>query len=222
MVTQEFSLGGKQKVFIKLKSDCNKDFFDSQQIMLFVNSGIINNPIGGQIDFASPWFFRGVLKGSYSYQTNMKENEFQNGQIELSHYVSNCDFDMDFKWNYRKVSFNNDLSSKTYALETDLNIRSIKLIAGYSYLDFRRIETTSNETLSGVLIGFGTYLNMPLRPTLTGKVSLYKSRVEYQVSIQGEHKWFQCFIKFYKLNSFDELSLGIGTRIGYRLKRQRK
>ena len=221
-VAQEYSLNGKQQVFIKLKSDCNKDFFDSQQIILFAKSGLINNPVGGQIDFASPWLYRGVLKGSYSYQTNLKENEFQNAQIELSHYVSNCDFDMDFRWNYRQVSLSNDLDSKAYSLETDLNIRNIKLIAGYSHLDFRRMETGDNETLSGVLIGFGTYLNIPLHPTLTGKVSLYNNRAEYQASIQGGHKWFQCFIKYYKLNSFNELSLGIGTRIGYRLKRQRR
>jgi len=129
---------------------------------------------------------------------------------------------MDFRWNYRQVSYENDLDSRAYSLETDLNINSIKLIAGYSHLDFKRIETTNDETLSGVLIGVGTFINMPLHPTLIGKVSLFKDRVEYQASIQGGYRWFHCFVKFYKLNSFDELSLGIGHGIGYRLKRKRR
>ena len=222
MVTQEYSLNGKQQVFIKLKSDCNKDFFDSQQIMLFAKVGVINDPLGGQIDFASPWTRIGVLKGSSSYQTNLRENEFQNAQIELSHFVFNCDFDMDFKWSYRQVSLNKDLNSNAYSLETNFNTRNITLIAGYSHLDFRRIETVSNEILSGALIGVGTYLNIPFHPTLTGKVSLYNGRIEYQAAIQGGHRWFQCFIKYYKLNSFSELSLGFGTSINYRLKRQRR
>jgi hypothetical protein len=220
MVTQEYSLNGRQQVFIKLKLDCNKDFFDSQQIMLFAKVGMINDPVGGQIDFASPWTRIGVLKGSYSYQTDLRKNQFQNAQIELSHYVSNCDFDMDFKWDYRQVSLNKDLNSNAYSLETDFNTRNVKLIAGYSHLDFRRIESPSNEILSGVLIGVGTYLNLPFHPTLTGKVCLYNGRIEYQAIVQGGHRRLLCIIKYYKLNSFSELSLGIGTSINYRLKRQ--
>lgn len=222
MVTQEVPLKGRTQIIVLAKWDCNKDFFDSQQIFFYANNGLINNGLGGQLEVASPWIFGGVVKGLYSYQTNLKENELQIAQLELSHYISNCDFDMDFRWNYRQVSFGNDFDSRGNSFETDLNFRNVKLIAGYTHLNFHRIETGGDKGLSGVLIGAGTSFNTPLYPTLTGKVSLYRNRLEYQASIQGSFKDFLCFVKFYKLDSFNELSLGIGTALGYRLKSQRK
>ena len=221
MVTQEYSLKGQQQVFIKMKTDCNKDFFDSQRIEIYANSGLLNDPIGGQITVVSLMVLRGVIKGSFSYQSNLEENEFRNDQIDLSHYVSNCDFDMDFRWNYKTVSFSNELNSKAYSFETDLNLRKVKIIAGYSHLDFRKTEITYNKNLSGIVIGIGTYFNIPLYPAAIIKVALYKGKVEYQASIQGGHKRFLCFVKFYKLDVFNELSVGIGSRLGYRLKRKK-
>lgn len=221
MVTKEYPLDGQKQIVVKTKWDCNKDFFDSQQIGVLFNTGVINTPIGGQIELASPWVLGGVLKGSYSYQTNLSENIYHNGKIEFAHYISNCDFDIDFSWNYRNVSFDNSINYLVNSIESDLNIRNIKLIAGYTQLDFSKIDEINEGKLSGMLIGFGTYFNMPLYPSFEAKISFYKNKIEYQASIEGSHKWFQCFMKFYKLNTFNELSIGIGTLIGYRLKRQK-
>jgi hypothetical protein len=222
-ITQERLPKGKQRLFIEMKPDCFIDFFDSHKIIIYANSGVINNPLGGQIEIASPDIYHGVVKGMFAYQTNLNKDKFQNGQFELSHYISNCDFDIDFRLNYRQVSFDDNFDSRAYSFETDLNVRNIKLIAGYSHLDFDRIETIDKETLSGVLIGVGSSeLNIPLYPTVMGKVSLYRNKIEYQAAIQGGYQWFHCFIKFYKLNSFSELSLGIGTSISYRPKRRRR
>lgn len=222
MRTQEFPLKGKNNILVIAKWDCNKDFFDSQQILLCANSGVINDPFGIQIELASPWFLGGVIKGLFSYQTNLKENEFYNGQIELSHYISNCDLDMDFMWSTRHVSIDKDISSIANSIETALNLRNIRLVLGYSHLNFNRIETINNESLPGIIFGAGTSFNMPLRPTVLGKLSIYNSIVEYQASIQCGYKRFSCLVKYYKLNSFNELSLGLGLRFGYRIKRQKK
>jgi hypothetical protein len=222
MRTQEFPLKGRKDILVIGKWDCNKDFFDSQQILLYANSGIINDPLGIQIELASPWFLGGVIKGLFSYQTNLKENEFYNGQIELSHYISNCDFDMDFMWSIRQVAFDKDISSTANSIETALNLRNIKLVLGYSHLNFSRIETIDNESLPGIIFGVGTSFNMPLRPTVLGKLSVYNSRLEYQAFVQGGYKRFSCFVKYYKLNSFNELSIGLGIGFGYWLKGQKK
>lgn len=219
--TQEFELKGKREIFVTLKLDCNKDFFDTNEVHVYVNSGVINNPIGGQIDIASPWIFSGVIKGSYAYQTNLENNKMQTGQLELAHSISNCDFDIDFRWNFRQVNFDNNLDFSVNSFETDLNLRNAKLIAGYSRLDFTNIETTENKKLSGLSIGVGRYFNIPLHPTVILKVGLYKGKVEYQALIQGEHKRFLCFLKFYKLDAFNELSAGIGTGFGYRTKKRK-
>ncbi|NEU06906.1 hypothetical protein GZH53_01160 [Flavihumibacter sp. R14] len=219
MITLEYPLKGQSQLSIKMKSACYKDFFDSNHINVYYNSGVIHNPVGGQIEVASPYvFLGGVVKGIYSFQTNFDENEFQNGQVEFSHFISNCDFDMDFKLSYRKVSFEKDLDSRAHSFETDLNLKRIKLIAGYSHLDFKRIETMENQTSSGILGGLGIYIGKPFYSTVVGKVYAYKNNIEYQSYIQSQYKRFCYFAKFYKLNSFNELSLGVGAVIDYRLK----
>jgi hypothetical protein len=222
MRTQEFALKGQRKILVITKWDCHKDFFDSQQLDIYASSGLINTPIGGKIEIASPWVFGGIIKGAYNYQTNASRNELQNGQVELAHYISNCDFDIDFRWSHRKFLLDAKLNSIANSFETDVNFRNIKLIAGYTNLNFNKEDAMDRNKSSGVLLGFGTYFNIPLHPTAVAKVSLYKDKIEYQASVQGGYKRFLCFVNFYKLNSFHEISLGIGTGLGYKLKRQKK
>jgi hypothetical protein len=220
-VTKELSLKGRKEIFAELKADCNKDFFDSKQVHIYVNSGVINNPIGGHVGIASPWIFHGVIKGSFGYQTNLTDNMMQKGQVELAHYISNCDIDLDFRWGYRKVNFDNSLSFTANSIETDLNFSNLKLIAGYSRLGLDKTELAEYSRLPGLVVGMGRRFNMPLHPIVILKISVYKSKVEYQTSAQGEFKRVLCFLKFYKLDSFNELSLGIGTGFGYRTKKRR-
>lgn len=213
---QELQLNGRTQVTMVLKSDCNKDFFDAYHIILYANSGLVHNPVGGQIEVSSPYTSIGVIKGSYSYQTNLDENEFQNGQVELSHPISNCEFDIDFRWSYRNVSFNNEFKSIANSGEAQLNLRNINLIAGYSHLDMTKITENKTKASSGILIGLGKELYFrPVYGILSAKVAMYNSKVEYQSEFKGGYRWFQYFVRYYKLDSFDELSLGVGAQISY-------
>ena len=107
------------------------------------------------------------------------------------------------------------------SFEADLNLNETKFIAGYSHLDFIEIESIDNKQLSGLTIGIGRYFNIPLYPTAIMKVGMYKDKFEYQASIQGGTQRLLLFLKFYKLDSFNELSLGIGTRLIYRTKNRK-
>lgn len=216
MVTKEYKLKGEREVVIEMKYDCNKDFFDAYQIKLYGRSGLINNPIGGQIDISSPYIiFGGVLEASYSYQTNSEENIFQEGSFEFKHPISNCDFDIDFRASFRDFEFKNKLDNRSYSFETDFNISRYSFIAGYSYLEFNNIHTSKRSNSSGVLIGFGTSFGQPLYPEVIGKISIYKDDIEYQGKIQGGYKRFLVFLEYYKLSIFNELSLGIGYNFNY-------
>jgi hypothetical protein len=220
MVTTEYKLEGENEIIVKTKWDCNKDFFDAYQIKIYGQSGIINNPIGGKIDISSPYIFLGgVLEASYSYQTNLEENIFQEGSLEFKHPISNCDFDIDFRASYHDFEFKDKLDNKSYSFETDFNISSYSFIAGYSYLEFNNINTLKKYNSSGVLIGFGTSIGGPLYPEVVGKMSIYKDNIEYQGKIQGGYKGFLIFLKYYKLSSFNELSLGIGYNFDYYFRR---
>lgn len=216
MVTKEFKLKGESEVVIEMKYDCNKDFFDAYQIKIYGQSGLINNPIGGQIDISSPYiFFGGVLEASYSYQTNSNENIFQEASLEFNHPISNCDFDIDFRTSFRDFEFESKLDNRSYSFETDFNISRYSFIAGYSHLEFNNIKNSKKYNSSGVLIGFGTSFGQPLYPEVVGKMSIYKDNIEYQGKIQGGYKGFLIFLKYYKLSSFNELSLGIGYNFDY-------
>lgn len=216
VVTQEYHLDGKREITVEIKEDCNKDFFDAYLITIYANSGLIHNPIGGQIEISSPYTSIGVIKGSYSYQTNLDENKFQTGYIELAHPISNCDFDMDFRWSHRNVSFNIDFQSSANSGEAQLNLGDISLIAGYSHLNISKIAEDENKTSSGVIIGLGKEVFFrPFFGTFSTKVAIYDSNVEYQAEFKSGYRWFQGFVRYYKLESFDELSLGVGLQIGY-------
>ncbi len=216
MITKEFPLKGETDVLIKTKWDCNKDFFDSQELQIYLFGGVINTPLGGKVKIASPWVFPGgVIKASYSYQSNLDQNTFHNSTLELNHFISNCDFDMDFRLHYRNISFNNELYSTINSIETDFNIGRIKIIAGYSHLDMEKVDFSQTNISSGVLIGIGTNFNVPLHPTAIVKASFFKDQIEYQVSIQGGYRRLLSFINFYKLASYNELSIGVGYSIAY-------
>jgi hypothetical protein len=214
--TQEFQLKGQTEIKLTLKLDCIKDFFDAYRISLYANSGLVHNPLGGQIEITSPFTSIGVIKGSYSYQTNLNDNVFQSGQVELSHPISTCEFDMDFRWSFRKVSFSKDFESFANSGEAQLNLRNINLIAGYSHLNMTKIAENTTKSSSGILLGLrkGIFFR-PFYGTLSAKVAIYDRNVEYQAEFKSGYRWLQCFIRYYKLDTFDELSLGVGAQLSY-------
>ena len=213
---QELRLNGRTEVVMVLESDCTKDFFDAYHIILYANCGLVHNPVGGKIEISSPYTSIGVIESSYSYQTNLDENKFQTAQVELSHPISNCEFDMDFRWNYRNVSFNKEAHSIANSGEAQLNLKNISLIAGYSHLGMTKIIENRSKASSGILIGLAKQLYVrPFFGIFSAKVSIYNSNLEYQSEFRGGYRWFQYFIRYYKLGPFDELSLGVGAQFSY-------
>jgi hypothetical protein len=220
--TQEFQLKGRTEIKLTLKLDCNKDFFDANHIIVYANSGLAHNPLGGQIEMSSPYTSIGVIKGSYSYQTNLDVNEFQTGQVELSHPISTCEFDMDFRWSYRNVSFKKDFQSIANSGEAQLNLRNINLIAGYSHLDMTKISENDTKGSSGILLGLGKEIFFrPIYGTLSAKAAIYHMNVEYEAEFESGYRWFQYFIRYYKLDRFGELCLGVGAQLSYYKRRQK-
>ena len=221
---QEYQLNGETEILVKMEVDCIVDFFDSHQIYIYANSGVLNNPVGGQIDVSSPGILGGVIKGSYGYQTDLDVNTMQTAGVALAHYVANCDFNMDFRWGYRKVAFENNLDFRINSFEADLNINNMDFTAGYTHLDFTKAEPAQDTHLSGAVIGVTRYFYVYIykephpitfAPTATAKVGLYHGKVEYQAAVEAGYRRVLCFVKFYKLDSFHELSVGLGIGFGY-------
>lgn len=221
LATQEFQLNGQNEILVKMKLDCIRDYWDVQKIGIYASSGLINTPIGGQFDFAFPAYFgKGSLIAGIGYQTNADNKEFLNGKIELKHFIWACNFDMDANWYYRNVHYKNKFNSRAYSFETNLDFNGLMFISGYSNLKLNQLETNDRQTLSGAVIGIGIWIGQ-LRLLVSGKTAIYKDRQEYMGQITRDSRHLNLFLKFYKLDSFTELSLGIGTEFGYLFKRQK-
>jgi hypothetical protein len=88
-------------------------------------------------------------------------------------------------------------------------------------MDFKKPETLENKFTSGPIIGLATWIGEPLRIQITGKVSIYKGLAEHQGEIDRKFKRIYSFARFYKLQSFTEVSAGFGAEFYYRFKSQR-
>lgn len=221
---REIILNGQDTIEVKLKESCNIDWFDSRHLGVSLESGILHNPFGTEIDVSSPLLLHngGIINARYSYQTNFKENKFSNAEISLLHLAVTCDFAADIRTNYYKIAFDNRIASKTYSVQSDLNFRKIKCIAGLSKIDFSNVEKQKNISSVGPLVGAGIWLGGRARIFVDAKVSIYKNLAEYQFDIDKSFKRINTYIRFYKIDNFCELSIGAGKTITYRLKKVRR
>lgn len=221
-IPKQVDLNGERTISIKLKLDCTRDFFDSQSVSVYALSGILNNPIGGQLDFAFPNFSRGTLITGLSYQSDLEDKSFINGKLEYKHFIFNCDLDFDLNWYHRRVNFTN-FSSATNSFESNFNYGNFRITAGYSNLNFDSRVSDAVRNFSSPVIGLGTWINtVPVRTLLTGKVALYGNRTEIVGQVTFYTKYLELFVNYYELDSFSELTIGIGKEFGYWLKSQKQ
>jgi hypothetical protein len=221
--TKEQTIKGHDHLDIVLKVDCIRDYFDHQHISFFLNSGVINNPLGGKFGISFPaWFGQGTLTSSLSYQTDLGNNSFLNAEVKLKHWVFNCEFDSDAGWFHRKVIFGTDFNSTGNSIELNFNFNRLGIIAGYSHLNYTPSESQVATNYNGVVAGLRTWLGSPLRLAIEGKAMLYKSKQEYFAEVTREFAHVDVFARYYQLDDFTELSLGIGTTFLYRFRKQRR
>lgn len=219
-VTKEVPVNGADNLNITLEVDCIRDWFDVQKIGIYFNSGIINNPVGGKLEIAFPAYFgKGTLTSSISYQTDFDEDRFMNVDVKLKHFIFNCYFDMDAGWYYRTFEFG-DYKSTANSLETIFNFKKLGLITGFSHLAYAPID--DRRAFNGPLIGLRTWVNGPLRLMISGRVAIYKEKQEYFGEILRDSRYVNLFVKYYKLDTFSEISLGVGKTFNYRFREQKR
>ena len=89
-------------------------------------------------------------------------------------------------------------------------------------MDITQISENKAKASSGILLGLGKDIFFrPFYGTLSAKVAIYDRNVEYQAEFKSGYRWVQCFVRYYKLDTFDELSLGVGAQLSY-YKRRKK
>jgi len=221
--TQEVIINNQTSLLVELKPECTMCWFDYQKIGFYINSGIINNPVGGQIKFSFPAFLgEPLLKTGFSYQTNLENNKFMILDLNLHHLFVSCNFHSDINSSYKKLDFNNEIDISSYSIESYLNFRRISPILGYSNISFLNRKENMTIKGSGVTLGLETYVGKPFIMQVSAKTTIYDGLIEYQAQIDKRYRKFYGFIKYYRISDFNELSLGVGLEMTYYLKSQRK
>lgn len=216
MIPLDYKLNDKKNLEIILKEDCNIDWFDEQLIGLYLNSGLVNNPVGGQFQISfTPNYNWPTIKTGISYQTNLKENRFLNTYLNLHHLFVSCDFNADINSSYRNLDFENNIDISAYSAETSLNFNRISTIVGFSVIDFNKKSENKNINSVGPTFGLGTWIGQPFLISVSAKTTIYKNLSEYQAEIKKDYKGFYGFLKYYKVDAFNELSLGVGLEFWY-------
>ncbi len=227
-IPKEVTVDNQENLIVELKYDCIRHTFDHQLIGFYINSGVINNPYGGEFHLTFPAFWRmTTLKGKVGFQSDFELNKNITGQIAFDHIIFTCDYDLDLKADYQRTILEDKLDFEIKSIETHFNldknfskIKYARFILGVGKIEFKSnqdLEIISNEA---PIFGFGTRLGEWWRLLVVGKVAFYKNLFKYDLELSREFRRINTFARFQKIEDYIEVSFGIGTNIGYRLKKR--
>lgn len=213
---KEVKINGQSNLSIILKESCNIDWFDYHNIGFGLLSGLINTPIGGQLNLSFvPLKKLPLIKTFFSYQSDLKRNNYLNGGIGLYHLFATCNFNADINFNYKKLEYEQKLDLSTYNISTDLNLKKIGLIVGLGSLR----NQIDHKIKYGPTLGFKKNTSIPLRLNIEAKSTLNKHFIETNIEASRQFKSLTTFLRFYSIKSFNELSLGVNKDFSYHRKK---
>ncbi|MFC3809353.1 carboxypeptidase-like regulatory domain-containing protein [Lacihabitans lacunae] len=213
---KEVKINGQSNLSIILKESCNIDWFDYHNIGFGLLSGLINTPLGGQLNLSFvPLKKLPLIKTFFSYQSDLKRNNYLNGSIGLYHLFVTCDFDADINFNYKKLEYEQKLDLSTFNFSTDLNLKKIGLIVGLGSLR----NQIDHKIKYGPTLGFKKNTSIPLRLNIEAKSTLNKHFIETNIEVSRQFNSLTTFLRFYSIKSFNELSLGVNKDFSYHRKK---
>lgn len=216
-VTRTIAVSDQTDISVFMKYYALVHYFDSQNIGLFISSGVLNMPIGGELHLTSPFIFdQLVVKGLVNFQSNLKGKRLLAAQFDLDYIVATQYFGLDLKAEYRDVIFKSNLEFQTKSIETELRAIHIpfNIILGYSALNYSD-EELSGISDSGPLLGLEHYFRR-LDLSVTGKVVIYDDIVDYKAEVSKRlFRGINTFVRYHLLRSYSELTLGVGYKFLY-------
>ena len=219
-------LRGKNYVEVTLKEDVHMDFFDAQQFALYASSGVVHTPAGLNMESTSPVLFQNVVaKVAAGYQTNFNGNELFNMQAGLDHLFVSPKHNQDLHFNYNNLKWKDRMLMTSKSIQTDLSFFTVSRLTftvGYSTIDFNDLESATHKQRWGPLIGLGRWIGTPIKTQVTVKASLYNGLAEYNAELRKRlRNSINLFARYYKVDAFTEISLGLGWQTTYYLPHQR-
>ncbi len=229
-VTREISVNGRHQINTFIKPAGTQHFFRRQKLKLNLNSGVFNTPVGGELSISSPNLFNDViLEGSFSYQSNFKQNTFSKARISLLEIISSGRFNLDINFNRYSLSFQNEFSYLIRSIEFDLYINhnspifwNFRPTIGFDEITYTQLSDNIEDRVSrGITIGYLkeiSFLNLGLYP----KVTFFKDLTSYSLKVDRYFRHTEFYLQFQKTGPFTELSVGMGWKLTYYFKKQKE
>lgn len=212
----EYKLKDENNLEIYLKEDCTFDWFDERKIGFYLNSGLVNTPMGGMFHLSfTPTYQWPTFKTGIGYQTNGKENSLLYSYLNLHHLFAGCNFNAELNTAFKTLEYDHSLRFTGHEVETKLNFSGISAIVGMGQIDFTNQATNKNVHGLGPTLGMGSWIGRPFLMSFSAKATLYKDLTEYQAQLKKEYRRYYSYLKFDKVDTFTELSLGLGMEFWY-------
>ncbi len=219
MLTRTVNVDTDSALNVFLKSFVLTHYFESQKIGLYFKSGIINNPIGGEVYLTSPYFLNSRLfKSSISYQTNLDDNRLIAGSLSLENIFFDQYFSSGLSLAYQKVSLYEIYNLTNRSAEVDLWHRysPIDLTIGYSNLQISDAELV--ESYNGLIVRVSRYFDKIFKLEASAKIWVYHDLYGLKVQLERSFNQLHLLADYQKLDSYSEFNIGVGYLITYILR----
>jgi hypothetical protein len=203
------------KVF--LKPYVLKHYYDSQKIGFYLQSGLINNPIGGKIYLTTPYFLNSrLLKGSITYQTNLNDNRLLNGTGSFDNIIHNRYLGVGLCVDYLDLSLGDNYNLLNRSIEIDFwSLYSpIDLAVGFSNLRISNDEVVEDN--NGLVITVGRYFHKLFKLDASTKFWIYKDLFGFQFQLNRSFRRFNINVGYQQLDKYKEANVGVGYLITYK------
>ncbi|WOI22249.1 carboxypeptidase-like regulatory domain-containing protein [Nonlabens ulvanivorans] len=197
--------------FILEENGCNLPI--KPHLNISANSGLLNNPYGIDLGF---WNNLNRLKNTtristqIQYQTNFNGDYFFQAGMQLYQIQWDPNYSINIKGSFEKIEFQDAFKPIIYSVEGVVkNANNLGVIAGGKLM---RLNSTSFLAPT-IGLTYDNYLWSGFSTTAT--VSFFNGNTQYIGRIAKDFGRIATFINYYKIQQFDELSIGLGYTLYY-------
>ncbi|MEK6480608.1 carboxypeptidase-like regulatory domain-containing protein [Catalinimonas sp. 4WD22] len=216
MLTRNITVSSDSILTVYLQNYVLAHYFDSQKVGVYLQSGLINNPLGGKLYLSSPYFLNSrLVKSSIGYQTNVDDNTLLDGFLSLDNIFSYPYFSAGLSLAYQDVTLGKFYHLTNKSVEIDLWHRysPVDLSLGYANLDISDAEKAENY--HSIVIKVSRYFYKLFALEASSKIWLYNDLQGFNVQLERSFHRLHTFASYQQLDSYAEFTIGLGYLTTY-------
>lgn len=203
-------------ISVFLKPYVLRDYFGSQKIGLYLQSGLINNPIGGKVYLTTPYFLNTrLLKGSITYQANLNDNRVVNSSVSLDNILFSRYLVTSLSLEYLEVSLGESYNLINKSVEIDLRSGYCPIDLSVGYSNLKITDDEAFEQYNGVVIKASRYFHKIYKLDASTKFWIYKDLFGFEFQLDRSFNRLHLIANYQQLDMYKEVNFGVGYLITY-------